>query len=622
MGVSIQSPPGRLRFGAFELDPASGELHQNGHKVALAPKAFELLRALVERPGQVVTREELRAKLWAADTFVEFDDALNHAVKKLRQALGDSAENPQFIETLPRYGYRFIALVDSPRALALKPVQGRRTVTAAVVVGAGLLVLVAALFAFNVGGWRARLYGSAATPPIRSLAVLPLTNLSGDPEQDYFADGMTDALITDLAKAQAVKVISRTSVMQFKNPKNTLPEIARTLRVDGIVEGSVQRSGEHVRITVQLVRAPTDTHLWAESYERDTRDVLSLQREIAQAVARAIKVTLSPEEPTQLTRSRSVNPEAYEAYLKGQSHWYRGSREHLDAALGYFELARQKDPNYARAYAGIANVWLVRGDVGLMAPSEAFPKSKEAVSKALALDESLSEAHVTRALLAGSDWDWSTAEREFRRGIELNPNSADGHFMYSDFLISIKRTEEWNREIQRTLELDPINPFFQCFYAWQLNYLGRYDEAIAQLRKVLETEPEFSSAHMGLWGAYYKKGMYREALAEARKFYAILHDIEIDDALVRGEAEGGYAQAMHLAADILAARARRIQVPAIRVARLYAHAGDQEKTLLWLRQAYEQHEMPLTHIRVAWDWDFLREDPRFQSLLHDMYLTR
>ena len=486
------------------------------------------------------------------------------------------------------------------------------------------LILAAGLFMLLGAALVGYLYltSTARTAPITTLAVLPLANLSGDPNQEYLADGMTEALITDLSKIRALKVISRTSVMRYKGATKPLTEIARELGVNGVVEGSVQRSGERMLITAQLIRASTDTHLWADSYERDFRDVLTLQGEVAQAIAREIKVAVTPEETKTLARARPVNPEAYEAYLKGQAHWYRLSREHFDAALEYFQLALDKDPNYALAYVGVANVWLMRGDAGFMQPSEVFPKAKAAISKALELDDTLAEAHITLANLVGNyDHDWSTAEREFRRGIELNPNSADGHFMYADFLISMKRTEEWNTEIHRTLELDPFNPFFQCFYGWQLVYLGRYDEAVAQLRKVLDTEPDFSSAHMGLWGAYYKKGMYVEALAEARKFFGVLHDQKVEDALTRGDAEGGYARAMHLGAEVLAARSRRTHVPAVRIARLYAHAGDKEEVLRWLQKAYDQRETPLTHLGVAWDWDFLRSDPRFRDLLHRVGLT-
>jgi TolB-like protein/DNA-binding winged helix-turn-helix (wHTH) protein/tetratricopeptide (TPR) repeat protein len=615
VSVSAQLPR-RVCFREFELDVTCGELHKASQKVALPPKAFEVLKALVEHPGEVVTREDLRAKLWAADTFVEFDDGLNHAVKKLRQALGDSSENPQFIETLPRYGYRFLVPAETVRVPKSGSAHRRRAVTAAVAAGGALLAVAAVLVAFDIGGVRGRLFPSPNEPPIRSLAVLPLSNLSGDPQQDYFADGMTDALITDLAKIRAVKVISRTSVMQFKNVKKPLPEIARELGVDGILEGSIQRSGGRVRITAQLVRAPTDTHLWAQSYERDARDVLTLESEIASSVAREIKVALTPEEFSHLTRPRPINPEAYEAYLKGQSHWYQLSPEHLDTALEYFELALRKDPNYARAYVGVANVWFMRGDAGSMAPREAFPKARSAVVRALQLDNTLAEAHITLANIVGlHDLDWPQAEREFRRGIELNPNSADGHFMYADYLISIKRVPEWETEIRRTLELDPFNPFFQCFYGWHLVYLHRFDEAIAQFHKVLATVPHFSSAHMGLWGAFYKEGMNQEAFEETRKFFAALGDDEVVGALTRGYAAGGYTRAMHLGAEVLAARSKQNHVPAVRIARLYAHAGDKDAAIRWLQKAYDDGETPITHLGVAWDWDFLRDDPRFQDLL-------
>ena len=492
-----------------------------------------------------------------------------------------------------------------------------KTIALAAVCSIGVLLTL--ILGLNPGGMRDKLFGGTAHAPIRSLAVLPLANLSGDPEQEYFADGMTEALITDLSKIRALKVISRTSVMQFKEVKKPLPEIAQALGVDGILEGSVQRSGGRVRITAQLIRAATDTHLWAESYERDARDVLTLQAEVAQAIAREIRVAVSPEETRTLGGASPVNPDAYEAYLKGQSHWYHLSREHLDAALGYFELALQKDPNYARAYVGVANVWMSRGDAGFMQPSETIPKAKAAIAEALALDDTLSEAHIALANIVGPyDHDWSAAEREFRRGIALNPNSADGHFMYADFLISMRRTQEWNAEVQRALELDPFNPFFPCFYGWHLVYVRRYDEAISQFHKVLATEPDFSSAHMGLWGALYKTGRHKEALAEAKKFFAVLGDHEVEDALTRGYAAGGYAKAMHLAAEVLAARSTRTHVPGVRVARLYAHAGEKDQVMKWLEKAYQQGETPLVHLSVAWDWDNVRDDPRFQDLLRRM----
>jgi len=606
---------GPVRFGTFELDLEAGELRKNGLKLKLQGQPIQVLAALLEHPGKIVTREELRQRLWAADTFVDFEHNLNSAVKRVREALGDSADNPRFIETLPRHGYRFIAPIAEQRpAIPPPPVPHRKLWIAALAV----VATVGLALGLNLGGWRERLLGELHTPSIHSLAVLPLEDLSGRPEDAYFADSMTDELITELGKIRALRVISRHSVMQYKGTTKPLSQIADELHVDALVQGSALRAGDRVRITTQLIRAAPEEHLWAESYERDSRDVLTLQAEIAQAVTREIKITLTPEESTHLARARLVNPEAYEAYLKGQSHWYHLSPEHLDAALGYFELALQKDPNYARAYVGVANVWLVRSDAGFMPPTEAFPKSKAAVAKALQLDNTLAEAHITNALNAGYDRDWSVAESEYRRGIELNPNNADGHFMYSDFLISMKREAEWNREIHRTLELDPFNPFFQCFYGWHLVYLGRYDEAIEQFRKVLATVPDFSSAHMGLWGAFYKKGMQKEALGEARKFFAVLGDHEVEEALGHDYGERDYTRAMHSGAEALAMRSKHAYIPAVRVARLYAHAGDKDETIQWLEKAYDRHETPLAHLGVASDWDFLRSDPRFQDLLRRM----
>ncbi len=456
---------------------------------------------------------------------------------------------------------------------------------------------------------------------IQSLVVLPLTNLSRDPEQEYFADGMTEVLISDLAKLRALKVISRTSAMRYKGTGKSLPEIAEELSVDAVVEGSVLRMGPRVRITAQLIDPVTDTHLWAESYERDFEDVLVMQSELARAIAQEIKVAVTPEETKLLAGARRVNPEAYEAYLKGRFHWYKLSREHVDIAWDYFQLALEKDPNYALAYAGIADTWLIRGDIGLMPPREALPKGKAAALKALELDDTLAEVHVTLAgFKAAYEWDWAGAEAEFQRAIQLNPNDASAHFFYSDLLISVGRSREARAEIERALELDPLNFFFQCFYGWHLVYLRRYDDAIAQFHKTLRMEPNFSSALMGLWGAFSQKRMYEDALAEAKKFFAVLGDHEIVEALAGGSGESGYAAAMRVAADKLAARSERTYVPGLRIARLYAHAGDKDRALEWLEKAYERGSPNLQHIGVGWDWDILRDDPRFQDLLRRMNL--
>jgi serine/threonine protein kinase/Tfp pilus assembly protein PilF len=489
--------------------------------------------------------------------------------------------------------------------------HGWLPLAAAVVLIAGLIVTL------NLVGLRNRLWGEA--PEIHSLAVLPLTNLSGETSQDYFADGMTETLITNLSRIRALKVISRTSVMRYKGAKKPLPEIARELGVDGIVEGSVQLSEGRVLITAQLIRAATDTHLWAESYERDLQDVLHLQAAVAQAIAREIQVVVTPQEQLLLAKARRVNPEAYEAYLNGRFHYYKLSREELNTAEAYFELALQKDPDYALAYAGLASVWLSRGDTGLIPPSEALTKTKAAALKALELDASLPEAHVSLGNVRFIyEWDWSGAEKEYRRALELDPNSASAHFSLADLMISIKRSEEWKSEMERDLELDPFSFFPQCFYGWHLVYVGRYDEAIVQLRKVLAEQPDFSSVHLGLWGAFYKKGMYDEALAEASKFYTVIGQTDVAAVLASGHGKAGYTEAMRRAADRMVARSKLGHVPATRVARLYAHAGDKDHAMTWLEKAYEQGEPALDHVNVFWDWDSLRGEPRFQELIRRM----
>lgn len=629
-------PGQRVRFKAFELDLRSRELRKHGLKLKLQGQPIDLLAMLLERPGELVTREDLHKRLWPEDTFVDFEHGLNSGINRLREALGDHAETPRYIETLPRRGYRFIAEVEmqsepAPAADVAAPAgapvgEGAaragalwKQMAAVAVVLLGTLVL---LISANVAGLRDILLRYALpVPRIESIAVLPLANLSGDPQQDYLADGITDALITDLGQIRALLVVSRQSVVRYKGSNRPLPEIARELGVDGVVEGAVQRSGGRVRVTAQLIYGKTDRHVWAQHYDLDARDLLKVQGEVAQDVAREIKATLTPDEASRLARTPRVNPEAYEAYLKGKFHWYRVSSGHYDRALSYFQLALDKDPSYAPAHLGVAMVWMMRGDAGFMPPVEAFPKARAAVLKALELDETLAEGRTYFAEVSLFDRDWQAAEREFRRAIELNPNSADAHFMYADFLISMKRSKEWAPEMQRVQELDPLNPFFQCFYGWHLVYLKRYDEAITIMRKAVAAEPGFSSAHMGLWGAFYKKGMYEEALAEADKFYTALNDREVQDALRRGKVEGGYRRAMHNGAEVLARRARQNYVPGVRIARLYAHAGEGDQAIGWLQKANERREPVLIHLNVAWDWDALRDDARFRGLVRQVGLS-
>jgi len=413
-----------VRFGAFELDVQSGELRKQGLRTRLTPQSFQVLLLLLEHRGEVVTREALRQKLWSADTFVDFDMGLSSAVKKLREALGDSAENPRFVETLPRRGYRFIAGADrsaSP-ASGARPSRAWRTPLAVAVLAAMMIALLAG------GGreWLARAFPTrAAAMEIKSIAVLPLENLSGDPSQDYFVDGMTDALITELAQIGRLRVISRTSMMRYRGTRKPLPEIARELNVEAVVEGTVVRVGPRVRLTAQLIHAPTDRHLWARSYDRELRDVLALQEELARAIAQAVQLEIRPEDRRRLPRAAAVHPEAYESYLKGRFYWSMRGRENLLKAAGYFQQAIAEDATYAPAYSGLSDSYRQLDQEG-MAPGECMPRAEAAVRKALALDDMLAEAHASLAgVLYRYRWDWAGAKREFLRSLDLDRNASE-----------------------------------------------------------------------------------------------------------------------------------------------------------------------------------------------------
>jgi TolB-like protein/tetratricopeptide (TPR) repeat protein len=459
---------------------------------------------------------------------------------------------------------------------------------------------------------------------IESLAVLPFENLSGDPQQEYFSDGMHEALITDLAQLGGLKrVIARGSVMRFKGTKRTLREIAHELKVDTLITGAVQRSENRVRVSVQLIDPATETQLWAQSYDRDLRDVLSLQNEIVSAITREVKVQLTPQEETRLTSTRQVNPEAYEACLKGQFHWYKLTRTDLESALKYYELALEKDPKYAPAHAGIALVWIGRQQQGFVPASEATPKAKAAALKALELDSTLAEVQYTLAgIYAWGDWDWASGERAYRRAIELNPNSPDPRANLSHLLCMMRRPGEAMAQIQRAVELDPLNALFQDFYAMDLMYARRYDDAVALLRKILDNSPNDPIALSTLRSAYHMKRMYKEALEIWKASYAAKGDREAEEALARGFAENGYQRALQRVAETLIARSKTSYVTPWQIGTLYTRAGMNNEALEWLEKAYEAHDPNMPYISVDPIFDGLRNEPRFQDILRRMKLLK
>jgi TolB-like protein/Tfp pilus assembly protein PilF len=490
---------------------------------------------------------------------------------------------------------------------------------------AALAVVGAALVALDVGGLRGRLVGPAGAPPRAiKLAVLPFENLTGDPNQEYLSDGVTQEMISALGRLhpQGLSVIARTSVMRYKKSNTPTDQIGRELGVDYVLEGSAQREAGHVRISAELIQVRDQTQLWADVYDRQLAGILILQADVAKKVAGALALKLLPAEQARLASVRDVNPEAYDAYLKGSHYWPNLTPADLDTAQRYFELALTRDPNYAPAYAGIAIVWASRQQMGFTAPSAAGPKAKEAARKAVELDDSSAEAHFALAsVLTFVDWDWARAEPEWKRAIELNPSYPDALVAHSHFLHIVGRPDEAMRQGERALALDPFNVIVQAFYAVDLLFVRRYDEAIAQARATLRQQPGAVVALATLWWAYRVKGMEKEALAGARDYYAFYGSPDFNAALDRGYAEAGYAGAMRRAAAALAAHSLKVNVNPVDVADLYIEAGDKDRAFEWLQKGFVGRDPTMPYI--IWpQYDRLRSDPRFQDLLRRMGLPQ
>jgi TolB-like protein/DNA-binding winged helix-turn-helix (wHTH) protein/Tfp pilus assembly protein PilF len=605
-----------VRFGLFELDLRAGELRRNGAKVRLQEQPFQILSMLLEHPGDIVTREELRNRLWPADTFVDFDHGLNAAVKRLRDALGDSAESPRFVETVARRGYRFLASVNGSATPASGKVGTKNRYLWLV---AGLAVaLFAALAALNIGGVRERLLGKKTAIRIESIAVLPLENLSGDPEQEYFADGMTDELITQLAKIGSLRVISRTSVMRFKSTRKPLAEIARDLKVDAVVEGTIARSAGRVRVTTQVIQADPENHVWAESYDRPVGDVIALQGELAREIARAIRIKLTWSDQARLAAARPVNLAAYELYLKGRYNLNKMSGYSVGQATEYFSKAIALDGNYAAAYVGLADCYVRQTNLGHLPPSEAYEKAKEATLRALEIDNGLAEAHASLAVIrADYVWDWDGAGSEFQRALEIDPKDVNTHQWRAVLLAKIGRFKEATAEIAIAKELDPLSLPVATSEGEILRYARRYDEAIEELRRAIDLEPSFKFTHAELARIYELKGMFREAASEWSRVGALSGSTEVGPyAAVRDAA--GYKHAMQLWLEHLQEESKREYVSPIDLVAAYARLGNAGQTLAWLEEAYRQRHPGLSSLKVEPLFDFLRSNPRFQDLLRRM----
>jgi TolB-like protein/DNA-binding winged helix-turn-helix (wHTH) protein/Flp pilus assembly protein TadD len=624
-----------LRFQQFEMNLRTGEIYKEGKRLKLQEQPSQVLALLVEHRGEVVTREELRKKLWPNDAFVDFDHGVNIAINKLRDALGDSPQNPRFIETLPRKGYRFIAAVENGSSAPHQDLANhaepaaehsnkfatiRRSVK--LWIASGLLAATLALFVgLNIGGLRQGFLRADGARRVQSVAVLPLQNLSGDSAQEYFADGMTDALITDLSKIRELRVISRTSVMRYKGTNKSLPEIARELGVEALIEGSVVREGHRVAVTANLIDASTEKHIWSERFNRDLVDILVVQSDFAQAIAHEVQAKLTPSDRARLETRRMVNVDAYDLYLKGGS-LLAGTDEDRKRAISYFEQAIEIDPKDPLIYAGVGLAYGPLGYYGYVSPVESDSKMVWAATKALELDESLAEAHATLGLARSvHEWDWSTGEREFRRAIDLNPGYADAHGLLAQILMMRGQTEEALAESSQAAELDPLSPGIYASWGQRLVWARQYDEAIEKCQKALQWDPGSPRLHMCLGMAYELKREYGKAVAEleqarSRSAGSPYYVRSLGHAYAVSGREG---QTQQVLTELKEASKSRYVSPFC-FALIYTGLGDKEQAFKWFETAYQQRDPALSTIRADPRFDPVRSDPRFQDLLRRVRL--
>lgn len=647
-----------VRFGVFEVDLKACELRKQGLRLKLPEQPFQVLVVLLENPGEIITREELRNRLWPGDTFVDFDHGLNNAVMRLREVLGDSSENPRFVETIPRRGYRFIAPVvgpgpafpvpattDSEAESGLAPIEAtpqlvqraaseatsqpasirRRPSTTRLAIWITAILVVAGLL---LAGFRYSRVNANKISPARnkSLIVLPIENLSGDKDQEYFADGMTDDLIANLAKIRSLRVISRSTAMAYKGTRKPLSQIASELNVDAVFEGTVLRVGNRVRITAELVQVSTDRHLWAETYESQMGDILALQNRVSSAIVNEIRINLTPEEQERLARNPAVAPEGYENYLKGRYYWNKRSDENLTRAIGYFEQATHQDPQYALAYAGLSDCYaIISAEIfGTMPAAEAAPKAKAAALRALEIDPKLSEAETSLATVKFNyDWDWSGAAAGFAKSIHDNPSYATAYQRYSLYLMAMGRPEDSMEQINKARELDPLSISINFSLGWRFYMARQYDRAIQQLRNTLEMDPSYELPHLVLGLSYAQKRDFGLAIPELRKAVELSHGTPLmTSALANAYARSGNkAEAERLLADLIS-ESKKQYVSPYYFAVLYVGLGKPEEAIDWLEKAFADRSNGMVFLKVEPELDDLRSNPRFVTLQQKLNFPR
>lgn len=617
------------RFGDFVVDLEAWQLSHLGQAVHLEPTVLKLLIFLIENRDRLVLKNELLDTVWG-DTYVS-ESALSKAIARLRKALEDDAHSPKYIETVHALGYRFIAEVqdtevqDTHQQIEKDPIRAEnRRSTSTAKIFAGILVIVILLLSLDLPDLWTHKPTTDEPPQIRSLAVLPLDNLSGDPEQNYFVDGLHEALVTELSKISSLKVISRQSSMRFKESNKLVPEIATELNIDALVEGSVLLLGDRVRVTAQLIHGRTDEHMWAETYDRDLRDVFTLLSEVARAIADEIEITLMPQEEERLARAGPVDPEVNEAYLRAMYFLNKFTTKGFQESLKYFHQAIEIDPDFAPGWAGLSGAHLLIAYFGNESPREGILQARVGALRALELDDQLSAAYSALGWVRLYTWDWPGAGEAFEEALRLNPNDSATYHGYADYLTLTGRPEEGLVQVRRGRSIDPLTPMATLPVPFHLYMMRQYDESIAEAQKLLETDPDYP-VNLLLSKVYWQKGLFEESLAEYGKVLVRRNDSGLLEALENGNADSadsGPHAAMRAVAQELVTRSKLGYVDSFRIASTFAIAGEVDLAFEWLDNAVDQGSLELVYVNIRPEFDPLRDDPRYKSLMHRLGLSR
>jgi TolB-like protein/DNA-binding winged helix-turn-helix (wHTH) protein len=616
---TLPAPSKVLRFGIFEADPRNGELRKHGLRVKLHEQPFQVLVALLNHHDQVVTREELRQRLWPADTFVDFDNGLNGAINRLREALGDSAESPRFIETIPRRGYRFIGPVNGTSEAAAGTVTPGGTRRQGLWIAAVAVAGVLAVLGLNFRGLRDRLLGNPRPGPIQSIAVLPFKPIGADGSDEYLGVGIADALITKLSNIRQMAVRPTGSVLRYTKPEQDVQTAGRELKVDAVLAGSVQRAGERIRLTVQLISVRDGRPLWADTFDEQWTHIFAVQDAMSNQVARALALRLTGAERQRLVKRDTENPAAYQEYLLGRHYWTQFTPPQLKRALEHFQRAVELDPRYALAHAGIADSYTAFASYRVLPPTAAYPKARAAAAKALEFNPELSDANSALALVSlYHEWDWAAAERNFARAIALGPDNAEAHHRYALALVCFERFDEALREMARARELDPLSPRMNTNVGWILYMARRYDQAIRELGRALALDPNFFSTHQLLGWSYVQTGAYDQAIAEFKKAIDLGGGSQVKTDLAHAYAVSGQTRAAKKILDNLKDPSKQTYASPFDIAVVYAGLGDRDQAFEWLEKAYKERSRHILLLEVIPRLDPLRADPRFAMLMRRM----